>query len=584
MRHRRHQGRLEAHWLGKQDLLDPEAAMAALQERRKDRVNYSLLRDGLKVCHDAAVYARAAGDDTALQQAATFADALLRKHVTSSGGIIEWDRNTWLEPWQLWRTIPWGVNFSGNQAYETWLVVRDALTPEQQDFWRQSLERTGEWIYGNPVVGGYVFNCGIDLCALLWRLGDAFDRPVWKRWAVETASARIARDIDDEGWIQAEDGGSSGFYQMVGADLLARFAWESQEPVLIAAVHRLFARSALPYASPALDWPGNYGTRTSRLRKVSEHLVLAAAAFGDRHAAHFVQTFAHPGWPGNPDLWRVALATPTETPSYPAVARFEGIDSTVLRFGPWAAYFNNYDRATWTRGFTNLWHTGHGDWVFSTLHSLAPLDSSLQAKSRLDPTADWAGFPHVRVAGRDVTFESQQRIDRLDAADETDAATVRWTEPLLARTGATGGTMDSDYRFEEDGVTLRIALRDLAGAARVDFHFMRRQDAFVRLWVGNEVADILAGRLLSAQGHYETRRLPAGQPRLYGVQVNRTVFAFEVIEAPAGADISLVNETPKGLHTGDLTGFPSGGFRFRIDLPETDRNPVIVLRLRARSP
>ncbi len=573
------QGRLAAHWLLKQDIDAPEEVFAALRERRKDESNYSLMQDGMRLCRDVAIYAHARKDAAALRAAATVADALLHQSATPSGAFIEWDRNTWLDDKGMWRTIPWGVAFCGNRAFEAWMVLKDEFSPGQRAYWRQALENTGAWIHRNPVVGGYVFNAGIDLCGLLWRIGNEFGHPEWTTWALAAAAHRIERDIDEEGWIQAEDGGSSGYYQLYGAEMLAQFAWEAKAPVLNEAVKKIFARCGLRYSTATMDWPGNYGTRTSALRRLPGTLVLAAAALGNSQAAYFARTYGEVRWADDFDLWQAALAQPATAPVYPAVTEFKGISGTVVREGPWVAYFGNYNRSTWSHGFADLWHAGHGDWVFSTLHSLAPLATSVRAKSRLGDTSDWAGFPHVRVTAGDTHFDSQQRIDTLETKTGPEGVDVRWTEPLLDGNGARGGEMRSRFRFHGDTIEMEIALGELAGDTQVDFHFLRRPNGFIRLWIGQEVADIFAGRFLRTNGHYDMRTLKPGQPRLYGVQVDRTVFGFEAIDVPAAAALSLIPETPTGLHTGNL-----GGFRFRIALPAAEKNPVLKLRLRATEP
>ena len=408
-------GRADALWLLKQDLAEPGSAMAALMERRKSRANYSLMQDGLQLCRDAAIYGRAQKDPRIVQAAAAFADALLHKHVTPSGGFVEYDRNTWLEPSEMWRTIPWGTAFCGNRAFEAWLTLRDELTREQRAFWRQSFENTARWIHRNPVMGGYVFNCAVDLCGLLWRIGHEFEHPEWCQWALEAARHRIRRDVDDEGWIQGENGGASGAYQLIGAGYLATLAWESKAPALEESVRRIFAKSSLLYATPTLEWAGNFGTRISDLRQLPGMLVLVAAALGDPSAVYFVKTRGSPEWSDDLELWRAALANHGQAPVYPAVVNFRGISGTVVREGPWIAYFGNYDRSIWTRGFASLWHGGRNDWVFSTLHSLPAytLSATERAKACLGDTSDWAGFPHVRVSAGQARYDSQQRIDAI---------------------------------------------------------------------------------------------------------------------------------------------------------------------------
>lgn len=561
-----------------QDPADPDAVMAALMERRKEQANYSLLQDGMRICREAAVYGRTHEDRHLMQSAATFADALLRKRATSSGAFIEYDRNTWLKPAAIWRTIPWGTAFCGNRAFDAWLVLKDVFTPAQREYWRREFEKTGTWIHRNPVVGGYVFNAGVDLCGLLWRIGNEFDHPEWCAWALETMESRIRRDVDNEGWIQAEDGGASGHYQLYGLEMLARFAWESKSPALIDAVRRIVARCCVPFATETMDWPGNFGTRVAFLERLPGSAMLTAAAFGDAQAATLVQQFGEPSWSGDQELWRAALTTKPEKPAYAAVRHFRGIDTTVVREGPWVAYFGNYDRSIWARGFMDLWHSGHGDWVFSTLNSMKLLSPTEKAKTRMKELDDWAGFPHVRTTAGEKQYDSHKRIDALEAK-EGDGVTVTWIEPLLDEARQPGGTLRSSYRFHGQEIEMTLELSGLAGESQLDFHFMRRPNGFIRLWVGEEVADILAGRLLRTNGDFQNREFRAGQEKLFGVQVNRTTFAFETVAVPASSTLTLVSEAEEGLHTGSFGGF--GGFRFRIAVPATEKNYTVKLRLRA---
>lgn len=569
--------RPDALWLSRQDLNDPAAVMDALMERRKEHLNYSLMQDGMRICREAARFARAENDPRLRQAAARFADALLRRHVTPSGAFVEYNRNTWLGPSAIWRTIPWGTAFCGNRAFEAWLELKDEFTPAQRAYWRGEFEKTGAWIHRNPVIGGYVFNAGVDLCGLLWRIGREFDHPEWCAWALEALEHRIRRDVDDEGWIQAEDHGASGHYQLYGLEMMARFAWESKAPGLSDAVRRIVARCCIPFSTGTMDWPGNFGTRVAFLERLPGSVVLTAAALGEAQAAALVREFGEPAWSADPELWRAALATKPEKPVYPAVRHFRGIDTTVVRAGPWVAYFGNYDRSIWARGFMDLWHAGHGDWVFSTLNSLHGLSAAEKAKTRMGDLGDWAGFPHVRVTAGDKQYDSHKRIDALETR-EGDGVTVTWSEPLLDDAGQAGGTLRSTYRFKGQEIELTLELGGLVGESRLDFHFMRRPNGFIRLWAGEEVADILAGRLLRTNGDYQDRVFKAGQEKLFGVQVDRTTFAFETVAVPDSATLTLVSETEKGLHTGSFGGF--GGFRFRIAVP-AEKNYTVKLRLRA---
>ena len=303
--------------------------------------------------------------------------------------------------------------------------------------------------------------------------------------------------------------------------------------------------------------------------------VLAAAAFGEPTAAYCVRTYGQPGWSGDAELWKAALAQRAIAPVYAAVTCFKGISSTVVREGPWIAYFGNYDRSIWSRGFTSLWHSGHGDWVFATLNSLQLLSPTEKAKARVSDLSDWAAFPHVRVTNGSATYDSQKRIEALDTATG-DGVSVNWTEPLLDAAGQRGGELRSSYRFHGAEIEMRLELRDLAGESRLDFHGLRRPNGFVRLWKGGEAADILAGRLLRNAGDFDDRTLKPGEPPLLAMQIDRTSFVFEVIEVPPTATLKLVGESESALHTSNL-----GGFRFRIVVPAAERNYTVRLRLRS---
>lgn len=567
-------GRADAAWLLKQDLSDPESVMAELMERRKDQLNYSLLQDGMKVCRNVFIFGRAHNDHQLVQAAVTFADALLHKHATPSGGFIEYSRNTWLTPENMWKTIPWGTAFCGNQVFDTWILFKDEFSQEQRAFWRHSLGNTAKWIYKNPIMGGYVFNNFIDLCGLLWRIGMELDKPEWCQWALESAEHRILRDVDEEGWIKGELGGASGTYQIIGANFLAQFAWESKSPVLEEVVHRIFTKSILPYATSTLEWAGNFGTRSSGLRKVPGTFVLIAAALGEPEASYFVQKLGRPDWSDNMEIWEAALSQHAAAPVYPSVLQLDGISSIVVREGPWEAYFCNYDRSVWSRGFTSLWHSGHRDWVFSTLNSLQMLSTSEKLKARVGDLSDWAGFPHVSVSNGDKQYDSQKLISSIETST-IDGVTVNWIEPLQNAEGKTGGTLHSSYHFSGKEIEINLDLNDLVGKSQLDFHFMRRPNGFIRLWSGKEVEDIFADRLLRTQGGNIDRVFRAGEVSLFGVQVDRTTFAFEVLEVPPSAIIMLVAEDETFLHSSNL-----GGFRFRIMVPANEKNYKIKLKLR----
>lgn len=546
--------------------------IARLMERQKGRDNVSLMRDGMDAALTLARAGRAANDPKLRGIAIELAGEMLRRHVQPTGVILEWDRTTWLEPGEVWRTAPWGTAFRGNLALDVYLEVKDDLTPAGREAWRSRLERVGAFVYRNPVTGSFVFNACIDLCRLLWRLGREFGHPEWSAWALEAARQRIERDVDEEGWIQGEGGGCSGFYQLMGTDLLGRFAWQSRDPLLGKTLRRIFRGAIVPYATPDLKWAGNFGTRSSALTSVHPGIVLVAAALGDPVAGHLARQLGEPSWSGDTELWAAALAAPEERPSYARVKRFGGIESAVVREGPWIAYFANYGRSIWSRGFINLWHAEHKDWLFSTLHSLP--SEVAKAKARLGDTSDWSGFPHLRVVRGEKRFDSQQKMTGLELA-EKDGVAVVWEEPLLSPEGEPGGHMRTECRFKGGEIETRIELKELAGASSADFHFLRRPESFLGLWAGKEVEDIAAGNLPAAGGEWQSREFRAGRTKLFAVQVDASVFGIELLEAPEEATVTLGMRADSALHTYNL-----GGYRMRIGVPATRTNYTLRLRMK----
>lgn len=549
---------------------DPEAIIRALEQRSKDLATVSILSLGLSVVQHAALVGRAAREPRWTRLAVDLADTLYRRYVTPAGTFIERDRAAWIEPDRGWRTIPWGVNFRGNEILDAYLVLKGDLSPEQAAWWRGQLQKLGAWIHRNPILGGLVFNASIDICRLHWRLGKELGNSEWQRWALEAAHARIRRDIDQDGWIHGESGGVSGTYQMVGARHLAQFSGESRDPILEDAIRRVF-RGAAAFATPALGWTGNFGTRSSNLMRVTPLLILEAARLGEPAAAYFTQQSGQPDWSPDSGLWKQALAAPAEAPTYQAVRKFAGIESTVLREGPWVIYLCNYRKSIWARGFAALWHGGHGDWVFSSLHTLPSRIE--KAKLQLGDTSDWSGLPHIRVYNGKTTYDSHQKMEGLEAAAGPPVTAV-WSEPLLDRDGQSGGR--AEFRLRAAGEALDLAVRGtgLAGRATVDYHVLHRSTSAVALWAGEEVEHIRAGRLPESGGGYQDRKFP-GKHGSYAIQIDNFVLGFDVTECPNDAAVTLGLLADGALHSGN-----HGGLRLRFDLPEVGKGFTIALRMR----
>lgn len=303
------------------------------------------------------------------------------------------------------------------------------MTDEERDWWRGRLRRLGGWIHRNRVVGTFVVNCAVELCHALWRVGGEVGEAERQAWALSALHERIDRDVDAEGWIHGENDGCSGAYQLVGLECHDAFAVRSGDAIVTDAFRRGIA-TVLRFAAPDLRFPGNLGTRSTTLRRISGEALLRAAAVGVGAAATAVRERSDIAWSEDVDLWCRALATPPAVDGVENVHTFPGVSGHVLGAGPW---FGDYDKSLWARGFTNLWHDRLG-LVFSTLHSL-PAEVE-EAKLRLGDTSDWAGFPHVRVLHDGIAYDSHQRIASLYLGDDG----IAWSEPLLSRAGERNGT------------------------------------------------------------------------------------------------------------------------------------------------
>jgi hypothetical protein len=234
---------------------------------------------------------------------------------------------------------------------------------------------------------------------------------------------------------------------------------------------------------------------------------------------------------------------------------FAGIQSDIVRCGAFQAYFSNYERSLWARGFVNLWHKDHGDFVFSTLHSVP--SQVEKAKLRLGDTGDWSGFPHVRVTGPMTMYDSHQRIEGLEVVEEH-GIRVRWREQLLARDGSAGGRMTCSYCFRGERLIMIVQLRELVGEATVDFHLLKRVRGFFQCWDQRALAAMASGGL--PERHGILKLTPRTQR--FGIQIDGSVFAFETKALRNICDLQILGPQPAGLHSSNL-----GGVRVRFSVP-----------------
>jgi hypothetical protein len=264
----------------------------------------------------------------------------------------------------------------------------------------------------------------------------------------------------------------------------------------------------------------------------------------------------------------------------------EGIQSTVVRHGPFVAYFCNYNRSLWARGFCNLWHAGLDDFLFATLHSL---DTRVEkSKLLLGDTSDWSGFPHAKLHDGENTFHSQQGIEKLEVVEEAEGVVVRWEEYLTHPNDRRGALMRSAYRFQGEQLFMRL---ELEGTARegtplsenagyeLDFHLLRRPQSFIGLWHGESVAELRRGVLPAHGGWHHDHEYSAGEPKLAAVQIDNTLFTIEVLSAPPEYSLSLGYLQNNGLHTGNF-----GGVRLRLKSSAQSNPQIFELTLQQIKP
>lgn len=542
------------------------------QEKDKDR--YRLFLKGMNTVQASYFLYKKTNDDMLKKLAIGYADFLIEKFSHPEGHFIEYEKAPWLEDKNLWYTIPWGTAFSGMEMTETYLMLKKHFDEEQKVRWRKHLENTARWIYKNPALGSYVFNCTMDLCHVLWKIGEELDNHDWKSWALKSAHELIIREVDKEGWIHGENGVSPA-YQLLGSDFVSEFAWESRDSLLIQTTHKL-SKLIIDYSTSNLFWNGTFGTRSNEMGIIGsglhgEDCMLVSAAFGNSEAVYLVNKYGKPDWCEDVDIWENFLANKEEPPVYNSYQEFKGITSSFIRANKWQAWFNNYDESLWARGFTGLWHESLGQAIFSTLHSLPTQIESAKLKLKLDDVRDWSGFPHVISTKNGIDYHSQQSILLIEADS---IGNVKWLEPILSESGLQGGNMNSKFHFG-DTIEMKIILSDMIGTTKADFHLLRKQNQYMTIWTESSIQAMVNGKLPEHNHNYNNRKysLEVDKNQRIGFQINNQVFCFQIDELPENSKIFVGLMQYDGLHTENY-----GGSRLRIEFPPDLKQIELKLR------
>lgn len=281
---------------------------------------------------------------------------------------------------------------------------------------------------------------------------------------------------------------------------------------------------------------------------------------GQHGSAYIVKKYGQPYWCDDLELWKQALNKTAKEPDYKTITEFPGIAGTVIREGDFQAWFFNYPKSLWARGFAGLWLKSNDAVIFSTMHSMPGKIEA--AKLRYGILDDWAAFPHIRVIGINEVFDSQQKMESL-TIDKKEGIYVKWMENLSSPAGKNGGEMQSHYTFKNNVLNMEIGLSKLAGHTNLDFHIMKGPNQVFGLWAGSEVDSIRAQALPTQGGFSGNREFSAKDTKDFALQVGNNIYAFQFKEIPDDAKVILGLFKPAGLHTPN-----EGGIRVRVVLPE----------------
>ncbi len=541
---------------------DGRLLYARLEDNYSDKKTVSLFKEGFSVVFAAEQLSHKDTENaTQLRMLAiNLADFLINKYMLPNGTILEYDRTTWMTSDEMWRVIPWGTGFRGNEMLKAYRLFNDELSPSQLRRWNTSLDKMSEWLYHNTYLGAYNFNCTIDLCHLLWALGKERKKEEWCRWALSTSYTLIERYVDDEGWITGEDNGISGHYQCVGQTFLTSFARNSGDSILKKTAKKMFDLS-IRYSSPSLMWLGNFGTRSNQLTKVPPSIILDMASMGDTRASYYIKKYGEASWSDDINLWKEVLDGDITSPILKKSENFDGIQGKIVRNGNWHAWFGNYDKSLWAKGFLGLWSAQSDEMVFSVLHSLSSVVE--KAKLQLGETNDWAGFPHIRIDKDSKMYDTQQGIEEISI--NQDENQMIWSELLKSADGMVNGVLKSDYTFGDSILKMRLQLDRFLGKATVDFHIQKRKNQLFHFWNQAQIDSIRARRLPYTGAYSENFRdveFDLGENKEVAIQMDKAIYSFKFIKIPEGTRVIAGFLKFNSLHTKN-----DGGVRLRFILP-----------------
>lgn len=541
---------------------DGRLLYAKLEENCSNKKTVSLFKEGFAVVFAAEQLSHKDEKNASKLRvlAINLADFLINKYVLPNGTILEYDRTTWMTSEEMWRVVPWGTGFRGNEMLRAYRLFSKELSPSQLSRWNKSLDKMAEWLYHNTYLGAYNFNCTIDLCHLLWALGKERNNEEWCRWALNTSYTLIKRYVDDEGWITGEDNGISGLYQLVGQSFLTSFARNSGDSILKNTAKKMFDLT-IRYSSPSLMWLGNFGTRSNQLTKVTPSIILDMASMGDTRASYYVQKYGEASWSDDINLWEEVLNINSTLPVLKNVENFESIQGKILRNGNWHAWFGNYDKSLWAKGFLGLWSAQSDEMIFSVLHSLPSVVE--KAKLQLGETNDWAGFPHIRIDKDSEMYDTQQGIEEI-SIDENENQII-WSELLKSDDGMINGILKSNYTFGDSILKMRLQLDRFSGKVYVDFHIQKRKNQLFHFWNQTQVDSIRAGRLPYTGAYSENFRdveFDLDKNKEVAIQMDKAIYSFKFIKIPQGTRVITGFLKFNSLHTKN-----DGGVRLRLILP-----------------
>ncbi|MGF1656422.1 MAG: hypothetical protein ACFCU3_05515 [Verrucomicrobiales bacterium] len=538
---------------------DPEAALALIGERIKTAGAGNLLGEALEV----AVNAARAGQGARTRQAArllrfgtALATTALERHAHPSGAFYLHDELSGEDAQDLWLTLPSGTARYGNRMVDAWDLTVEDLSPRQISLFKSKMERTGAWIYQNPILGTEPLPTSLGLLRLLWRLGGILEKPEWQSWSIATADQLFEVTDGMTGWFHRDGKPLPLPEQVELCRALSLYAWTTKNSEaaqkLKEVVRTLLAFSApdlsLAVQNPAANAHEQNGRPT--FLQVPGEAILASAALGDPDAAALVHADPIVEWSEDLSLWQAVFegdASPAAEVSTERVTYFQPLETWRVRVGPWIIWFSGSARSGLPPGVAAVWHDEEGAYICLPGLVAEEQASAMTRELRLPDVFDRIlGIQSLR-GGREANV-----VQNFSLSEEDDVVALTWQQTLLSEFGTAAASVLIALRVDEEKLTVDLRSSPLAMDVVVGVPLRKDIYQYFALWDTEALQAMREGflpkdRASEGPGPWE---LP-NEDEL-GLQIDRAIYFFQLHEAPPrslilanlGSSTRMVNSQP----------------------------------------